>query len=798
MGVLRYKLYRDLWANKGRTLQVVLIIAIGAAAIGAILGTRELVISGMQEGWRAQNAAMINLFTNPAVDENDLIVLKSVDGVVEIEGMGSSTIEWRVSPEQEWKSGSLTFRADYEDQTFNKLELVEGEWPTEKLVLIGQGDDQSFGVPKNGTAYLRIDDKEYTIQTAGVVYNQLAAPAYFGGTAQFYISRDEFDRLVGERDFNQVMVAGERYDETETAALGDRLQDRLEAMNIESGRNILDPNEHFFQEPLDVIFYLLTVLGGLALTLGLLLVYITINAIITQQVDQIGIMKAIGGRTGQVLRLYLSGVFIYSILALLIAVPAGVMGAWFISSWLVTSFGANPGTFEYSTTSVVVMVLIVFVAPLLAALIPIFSGARITVREAISSYGLRTDVGLIERLLAKIKSLSRLLLLTISNTFRNKGRVIQMQITLVISGLIFMMVVSVRDSVVYTVSDILFEILNANITFLFQDPERIEYLEGLTLEYPGVRAMEMWGLAGVTMRPASQEETEDDDSAQIFGIPLPSETYGYQLRVGRWLDPNDSHAIVLNEELAEEVGVTVGDWITVKYSDKNQVDWQVVGLVFDPILTNVALASREVLLHDLRFVGRAQSAWILIEQDDMQSEIAVAKGLREFYKEHGVKVSPQLGVFGFGGDSVAQTGNAFINQFNFLVILLGIMAVIIAAVGGIALSGVLTLSVLERRREIGVMRAIGASSWAIARLFIGEGLILGWMSWLISLPLSLPAGRFMTQAVGSAFGLEMVYNYTPLGALLWFAIITILSIVASWMPARGATRISVRESLAYL
>ena len=307
----------------------------------------------------------------------------------------------------------------------------------------------------------------------------------------------------------------------------------------------------------------------------------------------------------------------------------------------------------------------------------------------------------------------------------------------------------------------------------------------------------MWGFAGVTIRPAGQEESEDDEGAQIFGVPLPTETYGYQLRGGRWLDPSDTHAIVLNAKLAEDVGVGVGDWITIKYSDKNQVDWQVVGLTFDPVLTTSALAPRQVLLHDIRSVGRAQSAWILTEQDDMQSEIAIAKGLRDYYKEHGVKVSPQLGIFGLGGDSVAQTANTFINQFNFLVILLGIMAVIIAMVGGIALSGVLTLSVLERRREIGVMRAIGASSWAIARLFIGEGLILGWMSWLISLPFSLPAGRFMVQAIGNAFQLDMVYNYTLTGAVLWFIIISILSIFASWFPARGATRISVRESLAY-
>ena len=134
---------------------------------------------------------------------------------------------------------------------------------------------------------------------------------------------------------------------------------------------------------------------------------------------------------------------------------------------------------------------------------------------------------------------------------------------------------------------------------------------------------------------------------------------------------------------------------------------------------------------------------------------------------------------------------------NFLLILLGVMAVVIGAVGSIALSGALSLSVMERRREIGVMRAIGASSWTIFRLFIGEGLLLGWLSWLVAFPLSIPIGRIMSQAIGSARETEFFYTFSPAGPVLWLVIITILSIVASWLPARGATKISVRESLAY-
>ena len=125
------------------------------------------------------------------------------------------------------------------------------------------------------------------------------------------------------------------------------------------------------------------------------------------------------------------------------------------------------------------------------------------------------------------------------------------------------------------------------------------------------------------------------------------------------------------------------------------------------------------------------------------------------------------------------------------------MAVVIAVVGGVSLSGVLSINVLERRREIGVMRAIGASSLQIFRLLVGEGLLLGWLSWLIALPLSIPAGSLLTYGLSAIMGGELTYKYSPAGILYWLAIITVLSIVASILPARGATRISVRESLAY-
>ncbi|MCL4299335.1 MAG: ABC transporter permease [Anaerolineae bacterium] len=804
MGVIRYKIWSDLWNNKGRTLQVVLIIAMGAFAIGMIIGGSSAVGIRMGQIWQASAPSMINLWVDPRIDDNELTALKSVKGIEDIEGYLSTTIEWRLSPDQPWQPGGLIARDDYKDQTFNKLELLSGRWPTRKGLAVEKSADTYFKIYQGQQLYIRINDHEYTRRIEGTVYNPMVNPPGFGGKAQFYASRDEYTNLTGEEDFNQILASAPVYEPATVTDVVERLQRQLEKQDIDSGgaapvdgdRRMIDPEKHFLQNTLDAIFLILGVMSGLALILGLLLVYNTITAIVSQQVSQIGVMKAIGASTGQILLVYFSSIFIYGFLALLVAVPLGAIGAQQLTNFLLYFFNIEPGPFTVSPAAVVAQVVIALLAPLLASLGPIFGGARITVREAISTYGLGGGgEGRLERLLARVQRLSRLVLLTLSNTFRNKGRVILTQLTLVGSGLIFMMIMSVQDSVAYTFGDVLFSILRFNVSLQFEHPERIKEVESLTRTYPGVKNIEIWGLTTIKIRPAGQPESNADKTADTFGVPLPTILYGPQLRAGRWLQPGDRHAVVLNQKLAEEIGVKVGDWVTLDSGSHGESRWLVVGLLFDPIITASVHAPRETLLRELDSVNKAGTVWIQTHQTDAASEANVALGLRTYYDAHELKLNPE-GPFA-GKDTASQITAQILNNFGIIVKMLAAMAIIIALVGSIALSGVLSLNVRERTREIGVMRAIGASSWSVAGLFIGEGLVLGLLSWLIALPLSLPAGYLMTQAIGAAVNSEIVFHYTPAGALYWLGIITLLALVASWLPAQGATRVSVRESLAY-
>jgi putative ABC transport system permease protein len=110
----------------------------------------------------------------------------------------------------------------------------------------------------------------------------------------------------------------------------------------------------------------------------------------------------------------------------------------------------------------------------------------------------------------------------------------------------------------------------------------------------------------------------------------------------------------------------------------------------------------------------------------------------------------------------------------------------------------MSINVLERVREIGVVRAVGASDMAVLRLILVEGVIIGLLSWLTGTIVSLPVSLLITNVLGiSMMQRPLTYSFSFTGALMWLAIAIILAAVASFLPARGASRLTVREVLAY-
>jgi len=136
--------------------------------------------------------------------------------------------------------------------------------------------------------------------------------------------------------------------------------------------------------------------------------------------------------------------------------------------------------------------------------------------------------------------------------------------------------------------------------------------------------------------------------------------------------------------------------------------------------------------------------------------------------------------------------------FNVLTAFLLFLSLLTALVGSIGLTGTMSLNVMERTREVGVLRAIGASDRMLMFTVLVEGIFIGLISWILASLAAFPIGMLISDAIGqSIFGGSVDFGYTPIGFLIWLVIVLILSVLASVMPARSATHLTIREVLAY-
>jgi len=202
------------------------------------------------------------------------------------------------------------------------------------------------------------------------------------------------------------------------------------------------------------------------------------------------------------------------------------------------------------------------------------------------------------------------------------------------------------------------------------------------------------------------------------------------------------------------------------------------------------------LLEALRDITRrndmASFALLTAAVNSLAEEADYLRQLKQGFQDHGI----QLDVY----TTVAKLEqHQFVrNQFNPVLGTLLVLASMIAAVGGIGLSGALAIGVLQRTREIGVLRAIGAPSKSVFRLFLVEGLLHGVVAWVLSVPLAYLAAEPVAGELGKTMlGIELDFAFDLKAAFYWLGLVLLLAWLASYWPARQAAGLTVRESLGH-
>ena len=794
------KVIRDLGTNKTRTILVLLSIAVGVTAIGMVMGSQIIVDQNLPDQYLAVNPAGGTIFALSTFDDDMIENIREMDEVGEAEGRRFVNVRFQTDA-GDWRTMQLTAVPDFEDISINKLSSEEGAFPPpEETLLIERA---SFS-PALGLGNVAIGDtliveppdgKQRELTISGSVHDISQLPAQLQGSGFGYITYDTLEYLGEPRDYNQVIytTADNQLDQEHVEEVGKEIQSRLERSGVlVLFTLVFPPGEHPAQNFLDTFSLILGAMGLLSLFLGGFLIVNTLSAILAQQVKQIGIMKSIGAKTNQVTGMYIVLVLMFGVLALILSIPLGALGSQGLASIFASFLNFDVDGFPLYPRVIMVQTVIALLTPLLAASIPIWRGVRVTVREAISEQGLGSGqfgTGLIDRTILNMRRIfpmERPQQISLRNTFRRKGRLALTLITLSLATAIFISIFSVRASLQATLDDAL-DLFDYDVQIIFDVGYRTERIINQVKDLPGVDEVETWGFG--TTRHIRPDGTESD-SIIMYAPRHDSKMINPIILEGRWIEEGDANAIVVNTDmLRNEENLGVGDTITLDLNGRES-DWEIVGIARGILTGPNVFTNFEQFGRATKDVDRAGLSLIRLDDRSTANQLSLGQALEENYRRSGFRVQQM--------QTISQTRGIITGIFNLIIGFLLIMALLLGIVGGLGLMGTMSINVIERTREIGVMRAIGASDGAVLRIVLLEGLIIGLISWIIGGLAALPLSRLLTNAVGnSLFQANPTYTFSVSGAVLWLITVLLLALFASYLPARNASRLTVREVLSY-
>jgi putative ABC transport system permease protein len=359
--------------------------------------------------------------------------------------------------------------------------------------------------------------------------------------------------------------------------------------------------------------------------------------------------------------------------------------------------------------------------------------------------------------------------------------------TLTMGGAIFIAVFNVR----VTLRDYMRAIgqyFIADVTVDFDEAYRLREIEQYAMQVEGVTYVEGWQFAAVE---ALLPDGTVGNNITVLAPPAYSTLVRPILVQGRWIRPEDVRKLTVSEAIFDEFpDLKAGDTLPLKVNGQEE-DWQVVGIFkFVGQQGNIGYAPYEYISRMNNLTNRSYSFRIVTDQHDRAYQDQMAETLDHYLQDHGFKVRK------------AQAGLASLDtaleSLDILVTFLLIMALLTASVGSMGLAGTMGMNVLERTREIGIMRSIGAVDSVIMRTIIAEGVVIGLLSFGIAILLSVPFTYLLSTIVSLAvFETPIQVVFTFSGYAIWLALVLVLSAVASILPARNAARLTIREVLAY-
>ena len=773
---------RDALAHKGRTALAVATLVVGLVAAGALLDTWALVRRATVETYLGSHPVSATL----KVEGLDAGMVAAVRGLPEVAAVRARRV---AIASVDAGGGELTAQlfalADFGQRGIGEVEGVGGAWPPadgevaiEKSSLAfsqaGVGDTLAV---RAGTGPRR------PLRVSGVAHDVGLAPGWMDHVVYGFVTPKTMALLGLPEAFGELQLVARDANASrdEVRAIAAKARGAIEQRGGRvSEVDVPVPGRHVHAAQMDSLLLTQGAFAAMTLLVCALLVVNMMAAILASQAREIAVMKSLGARWGQVAAMYLAFAAALGLAASALSLPVAVgIGRWYAAlRGEMLNFPTAP--FAIPAWTLAIQVAVGALLPVAATAALVARACRMPVAAVLRDPGIVAGDDFFVRRSAALGFLPRPLGLALGNALRKRRRMLLTIAALAAGGTVYLAAHNLRAAVLDSV-DAMFAWQRYDFVARMAEAQPATALEERAASVPGVERAEAW----VALRAqAAPEGSAPGYGFALLGVPPDSAVLKPAMVSGRWLDRSDARVIVVSRELARDLP---GDEVELVVSGLRST-WKVAGVIDVPGQP-LAYAPRASLAA-LRGDDRAGLVAVGLAQRAPAGELAAILRVREALEAAGMRVASTT--------SLREGRHAIEDHLVMVVDFLGAMAWAMIAVGGLGMASTMGLAVLERTREIGVMRALGASHLAILGLVEAEGCVIALLGWAVSLPLSLPVSGALAYAFGQVmFPVPARYLPEAAGAASWLALVLAVALAACAWPALRATRVTAARALAY-
>ncbi|MEX2315096.1 MAG: FtsX-like permease family protein, partial [Thermomicrobiales bacterium] len=681
-----------------------------------------------------------------------------------------------------WENVRLVGLESFDAMRLDLVEVVEGRFPQRGEIAFDESTRELTPVAIGSVVAVRESPADPLAYATVVGFTR--SPATLGAglmnRATAYVPAITVRELTGRTSDNYLLVRVE--DQSRASQTASDISRLLSKRGVSiSSFDVRDPDAFVGSQELRTLLLLLGIFSWLGAALSSVLVANTLAAVMSEEMAQIGIIKSVGGRRWQIVLTYLIYGSVLGAAGTLLGWLAGLVIGREITGYLTRLTGLQQPPFGVAVREIGLALLVGALVTLTASLLPVLVNANARVASLLRSPGVRNEFAgrRILRVTGPLTSVSVAVAVGMRNAMRRPRRTLATILVVTVAVAAFVATQALSRSVSETVDE-LYALYGADGWVSFQRPVDVGFASVLEQD-PWITHVEAW-----TSASGAIGSTRTD----IWGMPTDDPLYSYRLVEGSWVTRSNPPSAVLTTNLAGSIDAEVGDWRELDIGVSRETV-QIVGIVDDSSTYLGNAATGKVFMHiddvnRLRSLGRQADlfAYQLTASDPESVDRALA-AIEERTREYGPVT--------YSSYSDQQSSRQAIGV---LTLMLNVMVIVVAVVGVSGIANTLLISIAERRREFGVLRAIGAGTRHIVVVLVSEGVMLALLGLIAGTLVGYPLARVLVN-VTSAELFELSFHLSPVSVAATFVVALLTVAAVSAVPGLVASRIRPIQVLRY-